>query len=297
VHRDAVLNELPPEQRAVAEQVLRGGLPAVRQAVEEQNAHARAAGTPEVKAEALVAMAEGLLPRLRAAEWRDRAEAAAAAVDEIGLRDLRAVVAGADAAGRDEESRALATRLREALERRGGEEREAWVAEIRRSLEDGRVVRALRVSGRSPEPGARFPADLAEALSRAASDAMTPGTTPDRWAALLDAVLSSPVRRTVQPRGLPAEGAAELERALRLAAPRIPAVAALIGGPRPPRPGSRPPGPPPAAAPPDPTAAQPSAAQPGAAQPGAAQPVPAPAPPIVASGDDGDDAVLVEELG
>ncbi|MGI9022576.1 MAG: hypothetical protein ACR2HV_04985, partial [Acidimicrobiales bacterium] len=237
-HREAVLADLPPEQRAVAEKVLRGGLPSVRQAVEEQNAQARSTGAPEIRADALVAMAEGLLPRLRAADWRDRAEAAAADVDEIGLRDLRSVVAGSDAAARDDESRALVARLREALERRGAEECEAWVAEIRSSLVDGRVVRALRVSGRPPDPSARFPADLAEELSAAAGAAMTADTLADRWAALLDALVASPVRRSVKPQGVPAERPEDFESALRLAAPRVPALDALLGPPRPPRPAS-----------------------------------------------------------
>jgi len=221
----------------VAELVLRGGVPAVRQAVDEQNARAREAGEPQVRAGALVTLAEGLLPRLRAAEWRDRAEAAAGDVDEIGLRDLRAVVAGSDAASRDDACRALLTTLREALERRIGLEQEAWLTEIRQSLAGGRVVRALRVSGRPPEPGVRFPAELAEELSRTAGAAMTPETTADRWVALLDAVVASPVRRTVAPQGLPSERAEDLERSLRLAAPRVPALQALLGGPlRPPAP-------------------------------------------------------------
>jgi hypothetical protein len=305
-----VLAELPPEQRPVADQVLRGGLSAVRQAVEEQNARARSTGAPEVRADALVALAEGLLPRLRAAEWRDRAEAAAASVDEVGLRDLRAVVAGTDAAGRDDESRSLALGLREALERRSAAERETWAGEIRRSLEEGRVVRALRVSGRPPEPGVRFPPDLAEALSTAAGVAMTAETAPDRWAALLDAVVASPVRRTVQPQGLPTERDADFERALRLAAPRVPAVAALLGGPRPPGPRvprpPRPPAPPPAPAggpgrvppspPPSPPAPAPVAATPAPAPPRPAEPAGSADPSPVPSGDDGDDPVLVEEL-
>jgi len=135
------------------------------------------------------------------------AEAAAASVDEIALRDLRAVVAGSDAAGRDDESRALATRLRADLERRRDAERQVWLSEIRRCLADGRVVRALRVSGRPPDPAVRFPADVADELARSAGEAMTADTAPDRWSALLDAVIASPVRRSVQPQGLPAEAA------------------------------------------------------------------------------------------
>jgi hypothetical protein len=171
------------------------------------------------------------------------------------------------------------TSLKEALEGRSAQEREAWVHEIRGSLGDGRVVRALRVSGRPPEPGVPFPPDLAAELGAAAGAAMTADTAADRWGAVLDAVVASPVRRTVQPQGIPADRGEDLERALRLAAPRVPALAAMLGGVRPPAP--RPPRP----APPGPPAQ-------------AGSPTPAreeePAPP---SGDDGNDPVLVEELG
>lgn len=256
-HRQAVLADLSPEQQPVAEQVLRGGLPAVRQAVEEQNAKARAAGEPEIRPEALLGLAEELLPRLRAAEWRDRGEAAMADVDAISLRDLRTVVSGSDAAGRDDESRELVAKLREALERRSAEECKAWVDEISGSLAEGRVVRALRLSARPPEPGFRFPPELTAQLSAAAGEAMAPDTTPDRWGALLEAVLASPVRRTVQPRGLPSEPGEQLAGAVRLAAPRVPALAVLTGAPRPARPGGRPGPPPPPPRPPAPPAPPP----------------------------------------
>ncbi len=240
-YRDAVLAELSPDRKVVAEQILRGGIPAVRQAVEEQNAKAREVGGPEIKADALLAVAEELLPALRAAEWRDRAEAAVVIVDEISVRDLRAVVSGADTA-RDEEGRALAAHLREALERRSAEERQSWVDEITSSLDDGRVVRALRISGRPPEPGTRFPAELAKRLSDAGGEALGPDTTPDRWAAVLEAVVGSPVRRTITPRGLPTEPGEALTKALHLAAPRVPAIGALLGetpGAPPRRPGAK----------------------------------------------------------
>ena len=200
----------------------------MRQAVEEQNAKAREEGGPEIKADALLAMAEELLPALKAAEWRDRADAAVVIVDEISVRDLRSVVLGADTA-RDEEGRALAAQLREALDRRAAAERQTWVDEITSSLDEGRIVRALRISGRPPEPGVRFPADLAKRLSDASGDALAPDTTADRWAAVLEAVVASPVRRTITPKGLPAEPGEALTRSLHLAAPRIPALAALMG--------------------------------------------------------------------
>ena len=46
VFRNAALAELKPEQLPVAEQLLKGGVPSVRQAIQEQNARARAEGAP-----------------------------------------------------------------------------------------------------------------------------------------------------------------------------------------------------------------------------------------------------------
>ena len=236
-HRNAVLDSLAPEHRPIAEQVLRGGLPAVRQAVEAQNTESRAEGKPEVSAAPLIAIAEELLPRLKTAEWLDRAEAASEHADEISIRDLRSVVASADTASKDESARRLATTLREALDRRLTTERDQWIAEVTSALDEGRLVRALRISGRSPDPSARFPAELATRLSDAASEAMTADVAPERWATVLDAVASSPVRRSVKPVALPNEPGEELLQAARAAAGRVPALAPMLGIEMPPPPG------------------------------------------------------------
>ena len=82
--------------RPIAEQVLKGGVPAVREAVAEQNKKAKAENRPEAPVDQVVALAEAMLPALRTAEWRDRAEAALADLDELDLRDLRSVVVAAD---------------------------------------------------------------------------------------------------------------------------------------------------------------------------------------------------------
>ena len=255
VHRDALIATLPPEQVPVAEQLLKGGIPAVRQALQTQNESAKGSGGPEISAEPIVALAEELLPRLKAAEWRDRAEAAAGQADEVSLRDLRAVVAGADTVARDTESRELAAKLRDALERRSTAERQAWLDEVTSALDDGRVVRALRISGRPPEAGGRVPAELAGRLSEAAGAAMGPDAAPDRWAAVLDAVTASPVRASVKPAGLPTDPGEELLKTARQAAARVPALAPLLGidakpAARPPKPARRPVPPPPPPTPP-----------------------------------------------
>jgi hypothetical protein len=275
-----------------------------------------------------------------------------AQAEEVSLRDLRALVAGSDAVGRDEGGRELAGRLRQVLDERSTKERDLWLAEITEALEAGRIVRALRASGRPPEPGVRFPQPLAERLTEAANGAMAADVAPDRWAAVLDAVTASPVRRLVKPQALPTDAPPELVQTARQAADRVPGLVPLVGapepsarpakkaagpragrgpgGPGPARPGSpprRPPLPPPPPRPARPSAegekapqgegapvsppTEPStepteptevaevadAASPGPApEPVPERPAEQPAgePP---SGDHGDDAVLVEELG
>lgn len=235
-HRQAVLTDIAPEHRPIAEQVLRGGIPAVRQAIETENAKAKAEGRPEINATAFIAIAEELLPRLKAADWLDRAEAAKKQVDEISIRDLRSVVTGADAVARTDEARLLAAELREALDRRTKQERENWVNEMTKALDEGRVVRALRLSSRPPDAQSKFPPELLERLKEGAQEAMTPETQADRWITMIEAVSNSPVRRNVEPKGLPAEPSEALLNAARQASGRIPALAKMLGVSIPPPP-------------------------------------------------------------
>ncbi len=233
-HRDALLDSLPVEQRPIAEQLAIGGLPAVRRALAEERAAATAQGLPGAAGDAIVTLAEQLLPAVREATWLDRAEAAERIIDEISLRDLRAAVAGA--APRDEHGRELLRQLRQALEQRITRLREAWERDMTHALEENRVLQALRLSARPPEPNTRFPAALVNRLAEAGGAAMTATTSVERWLALLEAASASPVRRLVKPAGVPED--AGLRKAAAQAAGRIPALAPLLGlsMPPPPRP-------------------------------------------------------------
>jgi hypothetical protein len=255
-HRTALLAELPPEHRPIAEQVLQGDIPAVRTAIDNENQARATKGESPINGSELLAIAERLRPRLRSAEWRDRAEAALADVEELDLRDLRSVVVAADTAARDDDARALAAQLREAVTRRVDEAHAAWLAEVAAALDDGRTVRALRLSSRPPKAGTIFPTELNARLAEAASAALTADAVPARWAIVLDAVAHSPVRLSVKPQSLPTEPAAELLDAVRKLASRVPEIAGLFGieptagraarGPRkaPPKAAPRPPKPP-----------------------------------------------------
>lgn len=227
VHRNAMLATLRPEQIPVAEQLLRGGLQAVRQAIETQNQTAKAAGKPPVAGDALLAMADELSPAVRLAEWKDRASVAQTAGKDFRLRELRAVVAASRTLNLDDEGRAMAKSLQESLDQRTTALREEWLARITNALNDGRVQQAVEASIRPPEPGTRCPAELAVRLAGAAGEALSADKAPEEWMTLLDAVVASPVRRNVKPAGIPDDEVAR--QAARHAAGAVPALAKLLG--------------------------------------------------------------------
>ncbi len=230
-HRSAYVASLPEEQRPIADQVLRSGIPGVRQALIEQNELLKTEGKPEIKPQGVLSLAEDLLPKLRVAEWLDRAEAAKAGVAELDLRDLRSVVVAAEdpAVSRDESTRALAGELKAALASRQDSEHTEWLADIVAALDIGRSVRALRLSSRPPKAGVRFPAELAVKLSGAAAESLTPENSSDRWVAVIEALAFSPVRNQVVAAAPPATPSAELLSTVKRFAKELPAIAAVFG--------------------------------------------------------------------
>jgi hypothetical protein len=278
-HRDDLMATLPAEQQLIADRLATGGLPAVRKAIADEQERATAEGRPPVAADSILALAEQLQPDVKAAVWMDRAEAALAHLDELGLRDLRAAVVAATP--RDDAGRHLERQLREGLERRVNKLRSDWEQLLSQSIADGKILQALRLSARPPEPTARFPAALIERLTTQVSAAMSAETSPDRWLALLDAAAACPVRRQIKPAGIPEDPSGEVQRKAREAAGRIPALAPMLGMAMPPppkpvpgerisRPGSvRPPRPPRPQRPPRPPARHATATA----------PVPAPSAP------------------
>jgi hypothetical protein len=228
-HRAAILDELAVEERPIAEQVLRGGVPAVREAIAKQNEQARTENRPEIPSEQLVALAERLLPKLRAAEWRDKADAALSDLDELDLRDLRSVVVAADGNTRDDESRALLVQLQEGLTRRVEQEHTNWVEDMTANLDAGRFVRALRLSSRPPKAGTPLPPELATRLIAAVSEGLTPTVNQDLWAAALDALAFSPVRNQVVPAGRPETPSEGLLEAVMRVGDRLPKIVELFG--------------------------------------------------------------------
>ena len=231
VHRAAVLDTLPVEQRGVAERALTGGIKAVRDAVKEQNEQLKKEGKPLVPADGLISMAQELLPKLRVAEWLDKAEAAKADIELLDLRDLRQVVVGADdpMVVRDETTRSLAAELKAALKTRQEFEQTRWLEDIKSALAVSRVIRALKISSEPPKAGQPFPADLGAQLATAASASLASETAPDRFSAVLEAIAFSPVRGQVKLAAAPPTTNEAMLSTVKRVAPLVPQIASVFG--------------------------------------------------------------------
>ncbi len=227
--RNAVLADIPEEQRPIAE-LASQGLAAVRTRVKDENAKLEAGGQPTMPEASVLKMAEELLPKLRVADWLDRAEAAQRQMEHLDLRDLRSVIAAGDDStiARDETARALNIDLKAALVRRQEEELHLWIGDIDAALGVGRVIRALRLSSQPPKAGVMFPPELARRLGEAAGQSLQPTDSADRWIAVLEAAAFSPVRSLVVPAAPPETITDDLRVTVVRLGPALPQIAALL---------------------------------------------------------------------
>ncbi len=237
-HRNEFLAGVAEEHKVIAEQLMAGGLPAVRSAIAEQNRDLAKEGKVPQAAEPILTIAEGLLPALERATWLDRAEAALGVADRVGLRDLKAVVSFGDRVARTDEMKETLEKLKELLASRSNALEGEWVASILEALEEGKSIKAVRLSTRPPDVASKLPEDLLVKLADAASSTLSPNASTDHWMAMLSALETSPVRKTVRPTGFPPNAPAELHALAQQMSGRIPNLASLMGikMPPPPRP-------------------------------------------------------------
>ena len=231
VHRKAVLEALKPEERVLAEKALAGGIGAVRQAVNKQNALLAKDGKPKINSDSLVNLVVEMLPRLRVAEWHDSVDAVEKIIETVDLRDLRAVVARSNDPSLMKDASLTEKRelLRAALERRQAAEMQNWVDDLRAAVDVGRIVAALKIAAQPPKAGSRPPEDLRPRLVALTLEQLTPLSTSDRWAVVLEALAFAPIHNEVAPTALPATVSPELTATVQRLAPAIPRIAALFG--------------------------------------------------------------------
>ena len=227
VHRNAFLATLNPEQLPVAEQLLRGGLPAVRTAVAEQNKTATAQGRTTVNADAIDRIATDLLGKANLAMWKDRAAGAQSAGRDLRLRDLRPVVTSAKTVNLDDEARTMLKDLQAQLTSQIEILSTEWLSKIAAAIESKNALEALTLAARPPEFRMQVASESAAAIAALASESLNENLAPAQWIALVQAAVASPMHRTIKPTGIPADEACRNE-AIKVAG-AIPELAKLLG--------------------------------------------------------------------
>jgi hypothetical protein len=233
-YRNALLATLSPEQLPVAEQLLRGGMPAVRTAVAEQNKNATAQGRPTIDPMTIDRIAEELLAKTTLALWKDKAAGALGAGRELRLRDLRAVVTAAKTVSLDDESRTQLKELQASLTARLEILRTQWNEKLEAAVSSKNVPEALRLVARPPDMSTRVSAEMAVKVVAITSEALTADLDVAKWQEIVNLTVDTSIRRNVKPQGIPNDDAC---KALAIKnAGAIPEFAKLLGMKVPPPP-------------------------------------------------------------
>jgi hypothetical protein len=226
-HRNALLATLSPEQLPVAEQLLRGGMPAVRAAVELQNKNAAAQGRPTIDATTIDRIAEDLLNRTNLSLWKDRAAGAIGAGRELRLRDLRAVVTSAKTVSLDDEARAQLKELQVSLTARVEHLRTQWNEKLEAAITSKNVKEALALVARPPDMSTRVSADAATRVVALVSETLNADQDPKVWNEIVELTADTSIRRNVKPLGIPSDESSHAVAVHNAGA--IPELAKLLG--------------------------------------------------------------------
>ena len=229
-----MLATLSPEQLPVAEQLLRGGMPAVRAAVELQNKNASAQGRPTVDPATIDRIAEDLLNRTNLALWKDRAAGAIGAGRELRLRDLRAVVTSAKTVWLDDEARVQLKELQVSLTARVDHLRTQWNEKLEAAITTKNAKEALALVARPPDLSTRLSSDSASRVVTLVSETLNADQSPAVWNEIVELAADTSIRRNIKPLGIPGDDSSRAVAVHNAGA--IPELAKLLGMKVPPPP-------------------------------------------------------------
>ena len=234
IYRNALLATLSPEQLPVAEQLLRGGMPAVRAAVAEQNKNATTQGRPTIDAATIERIAEDLLAKTTLALWKDKGAGAIGAGRELRLRDLRAVVTAAKTVSLDDEGRTQLKELQTSLSARLEILRTQWNEKLEAAVASKNVPESLRLVARPPDMSTRVSAEMATKVVAITSEALTADLDVAKWQEIVNLTVDTSIRRNVKPVGIPSDDTCKALAVKNAGA--IPEFAKLLGMKVPPPP-------------------------------------------------------------
>ncbi len=234
-HRDRLMFSLEIQERPIADYLFDGGLPAVREAIANQQKEAKEKNLPPIIETPLLAIAERLMPQIRNALWRDRADAILK-LERVTLKDLRSLIVSAHPC--DEEERKIVTELKKRLSKKISDVGASWQGQVKSFTESGKLKEALELSAKSPDHSVSLDNQVAELLASKVSAALNKDLNPTEWIELVEAASQAPIRKLIKPASVPEDATGEVERTSKKLAGLVPQLAQIIGLkiPPPPRP-------------------------------------------------------------
>lgn len=234
-YKDKLMHSLEIQERPIADYLFDGGLPAVREAIANQQKEAKEKNLPPIIETPLLAIAERLMPQIRDALWRDRADAILK-LDRVTLKDLRSLIVSAHP--RDEEERKIVADLKDRLSKKISDVATSWQGQVKSSTEAGKLKEALELSTKSPDHSVSLNSEIAELLASKVSAALNKDLNPTEWIELVEAASQAPIRKLIKPASVPEDATGEVEKTSKKLAGLIPQLAPIIGLkiPPPPRP-------------------------------------------------------------
>jgi hypothetical protein len=222
-HKNALIESLALHEKPIAERLILGGIPAVRQAIAKQNENARRNNEPEVIEDKILSIAEELFPKIKSALWHDKLDAVFNNKNKVTPGDIRSVIAGAVITNKDDEQKVeeLKTLLNERIEHM----RQGWTSEILEAIKNNDALAALSKSAKAPDPSLRISAELAGSIADFVGNRLVEISDPQEWLELIKTAVNSPVRSLIKVSVVPDAVKSE---AIKLAG-SIPSITHVLG--------------------------------------------------------------------
>lgn len=228
------LESLDPAHQIIARKLLRGGISALKRAIEEQNKKARESNQPELMEEPILKIADELLPRVRKALWLDKCDNLLQREDKAGLKDLRALITSAQI--EDEKDRELLVRLRSLLADVQKKTQSKFSEELAKEIEQGNLREALELLSSPPDASLVIEKKYTDKLIALCNTKIEELRNKDEFLDLLRLILKSPIRRQIELTKLPQGFTREDLRFLASVSSQIPSLVGLLGIKLPPPP-------------------------------------------------------------
>jgi hypothetical protein len=227
VKTDSFLETLSAQEKPIAELLIKGGMPSVRNAIKVQNEQAKANNLPEVAEAALLAIAEKLMPEVRKMQWLDRANSALEAGSKCPIRELKSLLASVDL--KDETIKTILSQLKGLLKEVVEQQIKNWKEDMTKASEAGDIKRSLELLSSPPDRTATLDSNILEVMVKAVNDKFRSDLDPDNWIELVESLANSTLRTKITIEKIPFDATEATLATAKKYSGFIPSLAPLLG--------------------------------------------------------------------